>query len=271
MTFGQNRDSLLTPFGLTSAWRPRKFPDHQAVVPSATQIFMGTSAASSVKRTTMLFLIVENRMLREVMTDIFHRQSEFCVVGSVRFGESSLEQLRTSRAEIILCDQASAASFPNDFISDFLRSAPGRSAILFDMDDDFEAFLRAVRSGSSGYLLGDASAEDMINAVRRVTSGEAVCPPRLCHELIQFVARSTLEGSMILNRRLCSELGLTPRQQQLAALLARGFTNKEIAASLRVSEFTVKNHVHRIMRRLNAHSRYAAVQTLCDRNPTFAP
>jgi len=206
-------------------------------------------------------------MLREVMGAIFDKQSEFCLVGSIRYGDNSLEQLCRSRAEILLCDQASASSFPNNFIPDFLRSAQDRKAILFGMDDDSETFLQAVRTGISGYLLCEASAEDMINAVSRVASGEAVCPPRLCHELIQFVARSTREGSMILNRRLCGELGLTARQQQLAALLARGFTNKEIAVSLRLSEFTVKNHMHRLMRRLNAQSRYAAVQTLCDQNP----
>jgi DNA-binding NarL/FixJ family response regulator len=131
------------------------------------------------------------------------------------------------------------------------------------MDDDPETFLQAVRSGTSGYLLGDASADDTIAAVRRVMAGEAVSPPRLCHYLFQFVARTTREGSMILNQRLCYRLGLTARQQQLIALLARGFTNKEIAGSMHLSEFTVKNHVHRIMRRLNAQSRYAAVQTVC--------
>jgi DNA-binding NarL/FixJ family response regulator len=72
---------------------------------------------------------------------------------------------------------------------------------------------------------------------------------------------------MILNQRLCHRLGLTGRQQQLIAFLARGFTNKEIAESMCISEFTVKNHVHRIMRRLNAQSRYAAVQTVCESNP----
>ena len=65
--------------------------------------------------------------------------------------------------------------------------------------------------------------------------------------------------------------GENARQQQLVALLARGFTNKEIAGSLCISEFTVKNHIHRIMRRLHAESRYAAVQTVCDRNPSYAP
>lgn len=225
---------------------------------------------SEVREATTLFLIVENRMLREVMTGIFHKRSEFCVVGSVRYGVDTLNLASSAQTDILLCDQASSSRFSNTFIEDFLRSGDRKKAILFGMEDDPEIFLRSVRFGVSGYLLGEATADDMISAVRRVAAGEAVCPPRLCHDLIQFVARSAHEGSMILNRRICSELGLTARQQQLVALLARGFTNKEIARSLSLSEFTVKNHVHRIMRRLNAQSRYAAVQTLCDRNPTFA-
>jgi len=122
----------------------------------------------------------------------------------------------------------------------------------------------------SGYLLADASAEDTLAAVRRVVAGEAVSPPRLCHYLFQFVARTTHEGSMILNQRLYHRLGLTARQQQLIARLARGFSNKEIAETMRLSEFTVKNHVRRIMRRLNAPSRYAAVQTVCESSVSSA-
>jgi DNA-binding NarL/FixJ family response regulator len=232
---------------------------------------MKTLAANQVRPATTLFLVIENRMLREVMTGIFHKVSEFCIVGSARYDSDTLQRVCSSRTDILLCDQGSVLNFPNNFIGDFLRSADRRKAILFDMDDDSEVFLQAVRSGVSGYLLGEASADDMINAVRKVAAGEAVCPSHLCYDLIQFVARSSREGSLILNRRLCGELGLTARQQQLAALLARGFTNKEIAGSLCLSEFTVKNHVHRIMRRLNVPSRFAAVQTLCDRNPTFTP
>ncbi len=209
-------------------------------------------------------------MLREVMAAIFHKQSEFSVVASIRYGTNAYEQVLASQCDILLADQASASTFPNNFIGDFLRIADGRKAVLFGMEDDAEVFLQAVRSGVSGYLLGEASAEDMITAVRRVTAGEAVCPPWLCHHLFQFVARTTREGSMILNQHLCRKLGLTARQQQLVALLARGFTNKEIAGSLRLSEFTVKNHLHRIMRQLNAESRYAAVQTVCERNPSVA-
>jgi DNA-binding NarL/FixJ family response regulator len=213
---------------------------------------------------TKLFLVIENRMLRETMSAMLESQPDFCLVGSIRNSPAAYKLVASTNCDILLADQASAAAFPSNFISDLLSLSPGRRAILFGMEEDPEMFLQAVRSGVSGYLLGDASAEETLAAVRKVVAGEAVSPPRLCHHLFQFVARTTREGSMILNQRLCHRLGLTARQQQLMAFVARGFSNKEIAESMRLSEFTVKNHVHRIMRRLNASSRYAAVQTVCE-------
>ncbi len=206
----------------------------------------------SETKLTKLFLIIENRMLREAMSTVFQKQPDFCLVDSIRYSPAAYKLVASSNCDVLLADQASAAAFPSNFISDLLSLSPGRKAILFGMEDDPEIFLQAVRAGMSGYLLGDASAEDTFAAVRRVVAGEAVSPPRLCHHLFQ------------LNQRLCHRLGLTARQQQLIALLARGFSNKEIAETMRLSEFTVKNHVHRIMRRLNAPSRYAAVQTVCE-------
>jgi len=227
---------------------------------------MRTVAESRETRVTRILLVIENRLLRETMTAIFRKQADFQVVDSLRSCEGGYKQAAFSSSDILLADPASAAAFPANFMSDFLTLSAAKKVILFGMEEDTETFLQAVRSGVSGYLLGDASAEETIAAVRRVAAGEAVCPPRLCHHLFRYVARMTREGSMILNQRLCLRLGLTARQQQLIALLARGFTNKEIAESMRISEFTVKNHVHRIMRRLNAQSRYAAVQTVCENN-----
>lgn len=224
------------------------------------------TSETSIAHVTKLFLIIENRMLREAMTTLFQKQPDFALLDSIRYSSSAYKLIAASACDILLADQASASAFPANFIGDLLSLSPGRKAILFGMENDPELFLEAVRSGTSGYLLGEASAEETIAAVRRVVAGEAVSPPCLCHHLFQFFARSSREGSMILNQRLCQRLGLTARQQQLMALLARGFTNKEIAESMRLSEFTVKNHVHRIMRRLNAQSRYAAVQTVCENN-----
>ena len=219
---------------------------------------------NSSTRTLKLFLIVENRLLREALAGIVRKQPDFSVVGVDRYTPSIEKQFVETGCDILVADHASATIFPTTFITNSLSLAPGMRVVLLGMEDDPEIFLQAIRAGVSGYLLGDATAEETLAAVRRVAQGEAVCPPRLCLHLFQFVAREAQKGSLVLNQRVCAKLGLTPRQQQLVSFLARGLTNKEIAANLNLSEYTVKNHVHRIMRQLNAESRYAAVQTVCE-------
>ena len=127
------------------------------------------------------------------------------------------------------------------------------------MDSDEEQFLAAVRSGVMGYLLKDASASDLVAAVRAVYRGEAVCPPQLCSTLFHFVAHIIEETSV---KRSAPRPDLTIRQQQLMVLVAKGLTNKEIASRLNLSEFTVRNHIHNILKQVDASSRSEAVETI---------
>jgi two-component system nitrate/nitrite response regulator NarL len=187
---------------------------------------------NSSTRTLKLFLIVENRLLREALAGIVRKQPDFSVVGVDRYTPSIEKQFVETGCDILVADHASATIFPTTFITNSLSLAPGMRVVLLGMEDDPEIFLQAVRAGVCGYLLGDATAEETLAAVRRVAQGEAVCPPRLCLHLFKFVAREAQKGSLVLNQRVCAKLGLTPRQQQLVSFLARGMTNKEIAVNL---------------------------------------
>jgi DNA-binding NarL/FixJ family response regulator len=126
------------------------------------------------------------------------------------------------------------------------------------MDDEPECFLQAIRSGARGYLLKDASSEEIVSAVRRVAEGEAICPPRLCIWLFECVAHEKKALRQVAERPTGGKRGLTYRQRQLMALVAQGMTNKEIANQLNLSEFTVRNHVARVMKQLKADSRHEA-------------
>ena len=119
--------------------------------------------------------------------------------------------------------------------------------------------MAAVRSGVMGYLLKDASAAELVAAVRAVHRGEAVCPPQLCSRLFRFVAHIIEEMPV---KRSAPRPDLTIRQQQLMVLVAKGLTNKEIASHLNLSEFTVRNHIHRILKQVDAGSRSEAVETI---------
>jgi DNA-binding NarL/FixJ family response regulator len=127
------------------------------------------------------------------------------------------------------------------------------------MEPAEDQFLDAVRSGVAGYLLPDASASDVVAAVRAVSRGEAVCPPQLCSALFRFVARTAKELTL---QNATAKPDLTLRQQQLVTLVAKGLTNKEIASHLNLSEFTVRNHIHRILKQVDAGSRSEAVETI---------
>ena len=127
------------------------------------------------------------------------------------------------------------------------------------MEPAAEQFLDAVRSGVAGYLLPDASASDVVAAVRAVSRGEAVCPPQLCSTLFRFVAQTAKELTL---QNSTAKPDLTLRQQQLVTLVAKGLTNKEIASHLNLSEFTVRNHIHRILKQVDAGSRSEAVETI---------
>jgi DNA-binding NarL/FixJ family response regulator len=131
--------------------------------------------------------------------------------------------------------------------------------LLLGMEEDPEQFLAAARAGTAGYLLKDASASDVIAAVRSISRGEAVCPPKLTMSLIKWVSEKSREE---LAPRPEAKPNLTLRQRQLVTLVAQGLTNKEIASQLNLSEFTVKNHLHRIMEQVDAETRYEAVASV---------
>jgi len=119
--------------------------------------------------------------------------------------------------------------------------------------------MAAVRSGMTGYLLKGASASDVVAAVRAVFRGEAVCPPQLCSTLFRFVAQKARNVPL---QNSTPKPDLTLRQQQLVTLVAKGLTNKEIASHLNLSEFTVRNHLHRILKQVDAGVRSEAVETI---------
>ena len=122
----------------------------------------------------------------------------------------------------------------------------------FDLDD---YVYEALRAGASGFLLKDAPAADLINAVRVVAAGEALLAPSVTRRLIaEFAARTHGDRP-----RPAALNALTPRETDVLRLIARGLSNQEIAAELVVAEQTVKSHVGRILTKFDLRDRAQAV------------
>jgi DNA-binding NarL/FixJ family response regulator len=150
----------------------------------------------------------------------------------------------------------------SSLLEDLLDQDSEVKLLLFGMDNDPDTFLRAVHLGICGYLLKEASAAEIVAAVRAAARGEATCPPSLCMTLIQYLSKKKYEKLEPSEATTCAQKSLTPRQLQLLRLVAEGLTNKEIAANLNLSQFTVKNHLRRVMRQVEATSRYDAVDVV---------
>lgn len=203
-------------------------------------------------------LLMENCLLRDALSNLLRRQGDIEIVGRSGPRERSKEEPKEGGCDVLLMD-----FFEKDCISEergtsfhAMRSA---ASVLIGMSDDCEQFIAAVRWGVRGYLLKEASAAEVTGAVRAVFRGEAVCPPQMCSKLFEMVSRMKSDRS---ERGPRGNMGLTLKQQKVMALVARGMTNKEIAARLNLSEFTVKNHLRRIMKQVDATSRSQAVETM---------
>jgi DNA-binding NarL/FixJ family response regulator len=209
------------------------------------------------KETVAVSIAAASRLLREALSRILSKRTDLHVVSAVSSFTEAMSKLDGSALAVLLSDSVTAPLSEPQSIQEMLRCAPGVRLVLVGMDEDENLFLQAVRAGALGYLLKDASAWDLVAAVRAVAQGEAVSPPRLCGVLFNCVAQQTLP---LPNGRASAEMGFTRREQQVIPLIAQGLTNKEIACELGLSEQTVKNHVHRIMRKAGIGERLQIVE-----------
>lgn len=203
-----------------------------------------------------VFLMASNRLLRETLAKLLIRRGGIKVSGVSPCVPDAFSLIGSSGADVLILDSVSARSSECALISQTNNQNPGVKIVLIDMEDDPEIFLDCVRAGATGYLLKDASAAEVISGVCAVAQGQAICPPQLCAHL--FGAFSRLQVSAP-NTRVRLDFGLTRRQQQIVPLIGQGLTNKEIASTLNLSEQTVKNHIHGIMRCIGVKNRLEVI------------
>jgi len=205
-----------------------------------------------------VFLLIENRLLREALVRLFRKRSDLIVAGQASPTDETPLGIPESQCDVLVGDSFLPDRLQASFVPD-KGTSTALKTVLIGMESDETQFIAAVRWGVTGYLLQDASASDVVAAVRAVVRGEAVCPPRLCSTLFRCVSQTPVEMPL---RNSASKPDLTLRQQQLVTLVAKGLTNKEIASQLNLSEFTVRNHIHKILKQVDAESRSEAVETI---------
>ena len=220
---------------------------------------MNTNSAS--ESPIRIYVLEQNRLLRQGFVQLLRKRSGFTVVGDSDDCTGANEELSGIPCDVLLLSSLEALQAIRQK-AETIELLKNIKLVLFAMKENPECFLQAVSLGACGYLLNEASSMEIIAAVRGVAQGEAVCPPKLCKSLFDHLSKGSFLTLGKAETRARPASDLTCRQRQLMSLVAKGMTNKEIAATLQLSEFTIKNHIRRIMIHLQADSRHAAVDLI---------
>jgi DNA-binding NarL/FixJ family response regulator len=202
--------------------------------------------------TISIFMVAENRLLRETLARLLKKNGDFAIVGVSPGGPGISARVVNSGADVLIVDGVAARLSGPALISDVMSLDRQLKIVLIDMDGDEKKFLEYVRAGALGYVQKDAAAAEVVAAVRAVVGGRAVCPDELCLCLFRAAVEKRPHFP---SAQVKLEFGLTRRQQQLVPLIVQGLTNKEIGSHLNISEQTVKSHIHSILRRIGATDR----------------
>jgi DNA-binding NarL/FixJ family response regulator len=208
--------------------------------------------------TTRILLVDDQPLLRTGFRMILSAEPDFAVVGEAGDGASAVELARRLAPDVVLMDirmpgmdgiQATRA------LAGPGVAEPMKVLILTTFGLD-EYVVESLRAGASGFLLKDAPAEDLVEAIRIVAAGDALLAPSVTRRLLDRIA-SKLPP---VHENVIPALSeLTEREMEVLKLVARGLSNAEIAEKLVVSETTVKTHVSRILGKLDLRDRVQVV------------
>jgi DNA-binding NarL/FixJ family response regulator len=237
------------------------YADSVPAVPANTAEAGGSTApaeggATRAATVTRCLIVDDQAMVREGFAAVLDAQPDMRVTGQAADGADAVAQARRLQPDVVLMDVRMPVMDGLEATRQILTApGPQQTRVLmlttFDLDD---YVYQALRAGASGFLLKDATAAELVHAVRVVAAGDALLAPSVTRRLIAGFARqpSTAPPPATLD-------SLTTRETEVLRLIARGMSNTEISDTLVIAEQTTKTHVSRILTKLGLRDRAQAV------------
>jgi len=198
-----------------------------------------------------VLLVDDHQMFAEALVSFLAGKEDILAVGTAATMDDGRRQVRELKPDVVLMDYSLPDGTGIEAASLIKAEHPAANVLLLTGSDDPSLVSQAIQAGCAGYLTKDAPPDDVVDAIRRIHAGESVIPPEQLHHVLQGVSRT--------NRGLGYRI--SAREREILGLLAEGMSTEEIAEHLFLSWHTVRNHIQRIIGKLNAHSRLEAVTT----------
>ena len=206
-----------------------------------------------------ILLADDQPLVRTGFRMILEAEPDMEVIAEAGDGADAVRQARQLRPDVVVMDIRMPVQDGISATAEISAAGHARVLVLTTFHVD-EHVIGALRAGASGFLLKDAQADRLLEAIRVVHAGDAIVDPAVTRKLLdQFVHRLPAPGERRAAGTSDRLAGTTGREREVLALVARGLSNAEIAAELVVTETTVKTHVHHLLTKLGARDRVQLV------------
>ncbi|MDR5702311.1 MAG: response regulator transcription factor [Armatimonadota bacterium] len=195
----------------------------------------------------------DHELVRRGLTMVLEMEEGLCVVGEARTGREAIEVTVQERPDVLLLDLKMPDIDGIHVLKAVKRRAPFTKVLILTGFEVDEAILRAVQEGTDGFVFKDIPPQELYRAIRLVATGEVYMQPAVTRRLMQLMARKTTEEVPLKGS------SLTPREVEVLRLMARGYSNQEIADLTSLSLETVRSHVKNILQKLDQPNRTRAV------------
>ena len=196
-----------------------------------------------------ILLADDHTVIRSGLKLLLERQADFEVVGEAEDGRKAIQLAESLQPDVIVMDVAMPNLNGIEATRQITTALPKVAVVVLSMHSDESYVMRALKAGAKGYLLKDSAEADLIQAIRTVVTGKsyfsAAVSKMLLEDYVQNLRQRGIEDSYDL---------LTPREREVLQLAAEGKSNKESAALLNLSAYTVETHRTNLMQKLGLHS-----------------
>ena len=209
---------------------------------------MPTSQKTSVKPIRIL-LADDHTVMRRGLRMLLESRPEFKVVAEASDGRQAVQQAEETQPDVAVVDIAMPNFSGIEAAQRIISAQPRTAVVILSMHSDEGYVLRALKAGAKGYLLKDSAEGDLMEAIKAVHQGKTFFSPEISRMLVEDYVREIRSRGVEDSYDL-----LTSREREILHMLAERQSNKEIAAALNLSPYTVETHRRNLQEKLNLHS-----------------